>query len=132
LGYYLLSETDVEPEYDFCTLEHFSNGVFRGENALLYGGLGKIYGNDYKKFCKIAEEIGMVFESEKASGKYVWRYTLLPKMPIKIIYYEGDDEYPTKLQILYDKTAIKIYKYEPLNILQVCFVEALVSIGKDT
>ena len=71
LGYYLLSEADVEPENDFCTLEHFSNGVFRGNS---FGNiLGRVYGSDYKKFYQAAEEIGMVFEAEKASGQYIWK-----------------------------------------------------------
>jgi hypothetical protein len=61
---------------------------------------------------------------------YVWKYTVLPKIPIKIVYYEGDDEYPTNLQILFDKTAIKIYKFEPLAFLYGCFSEGFASIGE--
>jgi hypothetical protein len=72
----------------------------------------------------------MTFEFEKSSGKHVWNYLLLPKLPVKIIYYEGDDEYPTKLQILYDKTAIKIFKFEPLAVLHGCFIHGLAAVGE--
>ncbi|MDR3335084.1 MAG: DUF3786 domain-containing protein [Treponema sp.] len=129
LGYYLLSEANLEPGNDFCLLTHFSGGVF-GNGSPWPDSLGKVYGNDYKKFCRIAEKLGMVFETEKRAGQYVWSYTLLPKIPIKIMYYEGDDEYPTTLQILYDKTAIQFYKFEPLAVLHFCFIEGLAAIGE--
>jgi hypothetical protein len=93
--------------------------------------LRRVYGTDYKKFCKTAEKIGIVFETEKSRGQYVWKYTLLPNIPIKVVYYEGDDEYPTNLQILFDKMAIKIYKFEPLVFLHGCFTKGLTSIGEN-
>jgi hypothetical protein len=129
LGYYLLSEADVDPINDFCTLGYFSGGVF-GRNDIFSGPLEDIYGRNYEKFRETAEKTGITFESEKSSGKHVWKYTLLPKLPVKIIYYEGDDEYPTKLQILYDKTAIKIFKFEPLAVLHGCFINGLAAIGE--
>jgi hypothetical protein len=128
LGYYVLSEADIEPIGDYCQFSYFSHGVFG--DGHFDDEISKIYGKDYKKFCSVAEKLGMTFECEKSSGQYVWNYILLPKIPIKIIYYEGDDEFPTKLQILYDKTAIKVYKFEPLGFLHVSFIEGLVSIGE--
>jgi hypothetical protein len=131
LGYYLLSEADTEPENDFCLLTHFSSGVFgSGSGSWKPGELGEVYGEDYDKFRVTAEKLGMVFETEKTSGQYVWRYSLLPKMPVKLIYYEGDDEYPTTIQVLFDKSAIKIYKFEPLAVLHGCFIAALAAIGQ--
>lgn len=128
LGYYVLSEADVEPENDFCAIGHFSHGIFR-DDGWVDTQFSKVFGNDYTKFCKVAEKLGMIFEGEKSSGQYIWRYSLLPKMPLKLIYYEGDDEYPTKLQVLYDKTAIKLYKFEPLAVLHHCFIGGLAAIG---
>jgi hypothetical protein len=129
LGYYLLSEANVDPINDFCTLGYFSGGVFQGNN-IFSGPLERVYGKNYEKFREIAGKTGMTPELEQSSGKYVWKYTLLPKVPIKIVYYEGDDEYPTKLQILYDKTAIKIFKFEPLAVLHGCFINGLAAIGE--
>jgi hypothetical protein len=72
----------------------------------------------------------MTLEESRPNLKYIWRYRMLPKIPIKIAYYEGDDEYPTKLQLLYDKTAILFYKFEPLAVLNGCFIRALAAIGE--
>jgi hypothetical protein len=129
LGYYVLSEADVEPENDFCTLPYFSHGIFINTDWK-HDRLGDVFGKDYAKFCEVARKLAMSFEGEKSSGQYIWKYLLLPKMPIKIIYYEGDEEYPTKLQILYDKTAIKLYKFEPLAVLHACFIEGLAGMGE--
>jgi hypothetical protein len=131
LAYYVLSKADVEPCNDFCTLSYFSRGIFNEgrEGWSKNNILTEAYEN-YSGFCKAAKELGMLFEGEKSGGQYVWKYTLLPNIPIKIIYYEGDDEFPSKLQILYDKTAIQFYKFEPLAVLHVCLVEGLAAIGK--
>ncbi|MDR3160072.1 MAG: DUF3786 domain-containing protein [Spirochaetaceae bacterium] len=50
-------------------------------------------------------------------------------MPIKLIYYEGDEEFPAKLQMLYDKTAIQIYNFEQLSVLHVSIVQAIIARG---
>jgi hypothetical protein len=133
LGYYVLSDAHLDPVQDFCTLANFSHGVFRER----YGGdsfddpLGNVYGADYRTFCAAAEKTGMTLEESTPHVKYTWGYTLLPKLPVKIVYYEGDDEYPTKLQVLFDKTAILVYKFEPLAVLNGCFAQALAAIGKN-
>jgi hypothetical protein len=132
LGYYVLSGADLEPVDDYCVITSFSGGVFRegGEGDIFNNPLGRVYGADYRKFCGVAELLGMTPEESRPNLKYTWRYRMLPRIPIKIVYYEGDDEYPTKLQVLYDKTAILFYKFEPLAVLNGCFISALAAIGE--
>ncbi|MDR0383679.1 MAG: DUF3786 domain-containing protein [Spirochaetaceae bacterium] len=131
LGYYVLSEADAEPLNDFCPFAHFSSGIFdKHGDDYANSPLTKAYGNDYGKFRDAAEKLGMEFEKEKSPGQYVWRYCLLPRIPVKLVYYEGDDEYPSKIQTLYDKTAIRYYKFEPLAVLHGCFTGGLAAIGE--
>ena len=128
LAYYLLSGVEVEPQHDYCALSHFSSGIF--SNSVFAGKtLQKAYGDDYGKFRAAAEKAGLVFKTEKSAGQYVWSYNMLPKVPVQLVYYEGDEEYPTSVQILYDKTAIKIFKFEQLAVLHSCFVHALAAIA---
>ena len=132
LGYYVLSEANVEPTYEFCTLGQFSGGVFRESYSSHNNNrFMDIFGNDNKKFEKTMKILGMEYEGENRNGKYTWNYKILPKMPIKFIFYEGDDEFPSKMQILFDKTAIKIYKFEPLAVLYVNIFETILSLGKN-
>jgi hypothetical protein len=131
LGYYVLSKANTEPQNDFCPLAHFSSGIFdKHEDNYANNPLTTAYGNDYGKFCAAAEKLGMTFEKEKSPGQHVWLYGLLPKIPIKLIYYEGDDEYPSKIQILFDKTAIQFYKFEPLAVLHICLTHALTAVAE--
>jgi hypothetical protein len=132
LGYYVLSEANVEPIYEFCTLAQFSGGVFM-ESLVAHKNnrFMDIFGTTSEKFEETMKLLGMECENGNRDGKYSWNYKILPKMPIKFIFYEGDDEFPSKMTILYDKTAIKIYKFEPLAILNVSIFETILSVGKN-
>ncbi|MDR2444763.1 MAG: DUF3786 domain-containing protein [Spirochaetaceae bacterium] len=130
LGYYALSDGNCEPLLDFYPLNYFSHGVFSG-GAGKSGAewstepLRKAIGGSYKKFCAAAEKLGLAFEETRGEGKYIWSYLLLPKLPVKIAYYEGDDDFPSDVKILYDKTAPLFFKFEPLAVLNACFIHAL-------
>jgi hypothetical protein len=130
LGYYVLSEANTEPMHEYCTFSSFSGGVFRESYGLHNNEFMDIFGNDYKKFGEIMSIFGMEYEEGNRDGKYIWNYKILPKMPIKIIFYEGDDLFSSKMQILFDKTAIKIYKFESLAVLYQCIFQTIMSIGK--
>jgi hypothetical protein len=132
LGYYVLSEANIEPTYEFCTLRQFSGGIFiESYSSHSNNRFMDIFGNNYKKFEKTMKILGVEYEGENRDGKYTWNYKILPKMPIKFIFYEGDDEFPSNMQILFDKTAIKIYKFEPLAVLSISIFETILSLGKD-
>jgi hypothetical protein len=130
----VLAEANIEPVYDYCALGQFSGGVFRESSAWLLELNNKffnIFGNDYKKFSEIMNILGLEYESGNRSGKYIWNCKILPKIPIKIVFYEGDEEYPSKMQILFDKNAIKIYNFEQLSVLYGCIFQTILSIGKN-
>jgi hypothetical protein len=132
LGYYVLSKANLDPLEDYCVITSFSGGVFReGDEGDIYNNpLGEVYGADYGKFREVAELLGMKEEESRPNLKYTWRHRILSRIPIKIVYYEGDDEYPTKLQLLYDKTAILFFNFETLSVVNGCFISALAAIGR--
>ncbi|MDR0383451.1 MAG: DUF3786 domain-containing protein [Spirochaetaceae bacterium] len=74
---------------------------------------------------------GMEHKKEKGNGKYVWNYKILPKIPIKLMFYEGDDEFPSKLQILYDSNVLKIFNFEQLGVLHVSIFHAILSMDRN-
>jgi hypothetical protein len=133
LGYYVLSDANVEPMHDYCSIGQFSGGVFRESLGLNNTNKRFIdtFGIGYKKFAKLMGILGLEYEDGSRDGKYIWNHTLLPKMPVKFIFYEGDDEFPSKMQILFDKTAIRIYKFEQLAVLHGIIFEAIISLGKN-
>jgi hypothetical protein len=137
LAYYAISQGNCEPKNIFAPLTSFSHGIFGSPGSALdqkRDPLSRMFGDDYAKFERAAALLNspanpFVFEKKLGDGKYVWRYALLPKVPINIAYYEGDDEFPTAIKILFDETALQFFKFEPLAVLNGCFAEALAAVG---
>jgi hypothetical protein len=50
----------------------------------------------------------------------------LPKIPLQIIYYDEDDEFPCEVQILFDKNAARFMEFECLAFLEGCLVRAMI------
>jgi hypothetical protein len=131
LGYYALSEANIKPVYEFCTFEQFSGGVFRENLSPADSNKFRdIFKDDYKNFEKVMKLFNMEYEDGNRDGKYIWNYTILPKIPVKFIFYEGDDEFHSKIQILYDKNTIKIFKFEQFAVLHGSIFQTILSIGR--
>jgi hypothetical protein len=140
--YYALSKARGEPFYDFCLIDSFAHGVFsstQGSGSGL-GGLTKPLAEALSglspeeqivRFAAAAESLGMERLSGGETGAaqntaHKWAYQLLPKTPVQAIFYEEDDEFPPDLRVYWDKTAIQVFDFEPLAVLQGCFIHALV------
>ncbi|MDR1300857.1 MAG: DUF3786 domain-containing protein [Treponema sp.] len=133
LVYYTISKGTGEPSYDFCLIHQFSHGLFTSKGPGMNwqtAPLRKKFGASYQHFADTATELGLIYEGSRVPGTHTWHYRLLPKMPVKVIYYEGDDEFPCDITILYDKTAISFLDFEPLAVLNGCFINHLVSLEK--
>jgi hypothetical protein len=55
-------------------------------------------------------------------AKNTWHITLLPKIPVVILYWTADDEFESKVKVLFDSTADKFLDVESIIFL----VEGLV------
>jgi hypothetical protein len=135
LGYYVLSDANIEPAYEYSALAYFSGGVFRESSSwmlMINNKFSATFGNDYEKFKSIMNKYGIEYEEGNGNGKYIWNHKILPKIPVKLIFYEGDEEYPSKLQILYDNNAIKIFNFEQLSVLHGSIFELILAMGKNT
>ncbi len=63
--------------------------------------LKNVFGNNTSAFKKAAEILnGKVIEAGDAG----FEYKLFPNVPIQLILYEADDEFPSEANILFDKT----------------------------
>jgi hypothetical protein len=55
---------------------------------------------------------------------------LLPKIPVKILYCSGDEEFPTAIRFLYDKTAAGFARgHDPLIVLHHSFTVGLAALA---
>ena len=127
LLYYLLSKGQGDPENSYILFESIPRMIsgLGFQNRMITRPLERKFGNDYVKFSEAAVKLGGI-EEESQVGKHLWKFNILPKIPLKIVYYEADDEFPTNIQIMLDKTALQFLEFECLAFMVGCFVRALI------
>ncbi|MHC6202387.1 DUF3786 domain-containing protein [Breznakiellaceae bacterium SP9] len=131
LVYYAISKGQTAPRYDFALLHAFTGGLFsRGgtaESNWMSAPIRTICaGSDgLEKFRTAARGLGMSYEGSRVSGEHTWQYLLLPKIPVRVKYFEADDEYSCDVKVYYDKTVLEYLDFEPLAVLNKCFISAL-------
>jgi hypothetical protein len=127
LLYYLLSKGQGDPENSYILFESIPRMLsgLGGQNRLTKPPLERYFGNDYVKFSEAAIILGG-FEEESQMGKHLWKFIILPKIPLKIIFYDADEEFPVDIKIMVDKTALQFLEFECLAFMVGCFVRALI------
>jgi hypothetical protein len=135
LVYYAISKGNTEPRYDFALLNTFTGSLHTGGGGRsnwmvepLLRALDPACGDSYARFRQAARDMGMTYEGSRVAGEHTWQYRLLPKIPVLIKYFEADDEFPCDIKIYYDKTVPEFLDFEPLAVLNGCFVEAVTAV----
>ncbi|MDR2397157.1 MAG: DUF3786 domain-containing protein [Spirochaetaceae bacterium] len=134
--YYALSKARGEPLEDFCLIDRFSHGVFSSTREDI-SGMGRMTlalrtvlegcapEEQVTRFAAGVEWLGMRPLDGDKGAAHKWAYDVFPKVPTRVVFYEADDEFPPDLRIYWDKTAIQVFDFEPLAVLQGCFVHVL-------
>jgi hypothetical protein len=127
LLYYLLSKGRGEPENFYIPFESIPRmiGGLHAQSRLMNTPLERYFGNDYVKFSEATAKVGGL-EEEPQVGKYLWRFDVLPKIPLQLVFYEADDDFPAEIQIMLDRTAVQFLEFECLAFMVGCFVRALI------
>lgn len=60
-----------------------------------------------------------------------WHFQALPKVGLKLIHYEADDEYPVDFKYLFDRRAVDFLAYECLAFMIGCFNYELIAAARD-
>ena len=128
LAYYTLSKGVGEPAFSYVPISYFAGtGITFSTNVKwMTDPLGKTFSGNYVTFSETMCRLGGVFNGKLKSGGYSWLLKALPKIPLQIIYYEGDDEFPCEVQILFDKNASRFMEFECLAFLEGCLVRAMI------
>jgi len=100
-------------------------GGVHGQSRLMNAPLERYFGNDYLKFSEAATRLCGI-EEESQVGKHLWNFDVLPKIPLKLVFYEADEDFPAEIQIMLDKTALQFLEFECLAFMVGCFVRALI------
>ncbi|MDR1353616.1 MAG: DUF3786 domain-containing protein [Treponema sp.] len=132
LVYYAVSKGGADAENraeEFALLRYFTGPNFSSDSGGAAGWMTRplveAYGSDYPGFSARAEQFGMAYEGSPRNGEHSWGYRVLPRIPLRLAYYEADEEYPCEFKIYYSKRAADFLEFEQLAFLTGCFVHAL-------
>jgi hypothetical protein len=128
LAYYTLSKGVGEPAFSYVPIScHAGTGIIFSTNIKwMTDPLGKAFSGNYVTFSETMCRLGGVFNGKRKSGGYLWLLKVLPKIPLQIVYNDGDDEFPCEVQILFDKNASLFLEFECLAFLEGCLVKAMI------
>ncbi len=126
--YYLLNYKDIQITKEWISEKDIPGGVtfFRGPHEIPTDFISKKYKNNIKAFRKKCIELGGI-EIDMADAAY--KFDIVPQIPVVVLYWEGDDDFPAEAKILYDRTIIN---HLTLDIVFSLAVEVCARIGEET
>lgn len=129
LVHYITSEGHGQPAWEFLPLFRLT-GMIEGQNSQSQGMMTDPmlieFGGDYEKFEQAARKLSGKYDGKTKDGGLCWIFEPLPKIPVKIVFYEADDEFPADIQILFDKHSPRFMEFECLAFLCGCLISALI------
>lgn len=128
LIHYVLSQGTGDPVYLFKHLFRMTTIFSCGDTGkanMMDAPLIKAFGNDVDKLDKTIIKLGGEPELSRDSYSRSWLLEVLPKIPVKFIYREADDDFPVEIQTLFDESAPEFLEFECLAFLCGCLVRAV-------
>jgi len=101
--YYLLNAKDIELLNEWISEKELPGGntFFRGPHKIPTHLISDKYNNQVQQFKNKCEQLGGVPFNE-ADAAYVFNIT--SKIPVAVLFWDGDDDFPAESKILFDKT----------------------------
>jgi hypothetical protein len=129
LAYYIVSKGRGEPEHSYLPLSRMT-GMIAGQKShdqgIMVRPLLREFGDDYSKFQFAAGKLGGVLQEAAPDGGQCWDFAVLPRIAIRLVFYQADDEFPADIQIQLDRSAPRFLAFECLAFLTGCFTKSLI------
>ena len=97
---------------------------FRGPHDLPSPGIEGAYGQDRDAFCRAAEALG---GEALDMGDAAFAFQVLPRIPIAVVLWLADDEFPARAQFLFDGSACRQLPLDALWLLTKILARRLVA-----
>jgi len=101
---YLIGAKDVPLSGHWVSEKHFPTGpiFFRGPHEMPTRKLEKTFGQDLDGFTSASSASG---GKKVEGGDVAYEFLVFPKVPVKIILWLADEEFPARVSYLFDRTA---------------------------
>ncbi|MDY6969935.1 MAG: DUF3786 domain-containing protein [Spirochaetota bacterium] len=131
---YLLSDEAGEPAFDFVPFGHLGGyNIGRDQHVTksLKQPILKKFSDNYELFTKAALKIGGIQKENDNSGKHIWLFYAFPKLPIRLTFYERDEEFSADVQVLFDNKALDFLGLTCLGFLPDYFKNTLLDASSE-
>ena len=100
---YLTEAKEIKPTHTWISEKDLKGGTtfFRGPHRLQVEELENLFGKDAEVFLKAGRKLG---GSEILYGDKGFSLEVFPKVPLAFILWKGDDEFPSRIGVLFDST----------------------------
>lgn len=102
-----------------------SSGASPSDN--LIKPLAEKFGDRYDVFREAAQKIGGRSEGSAPSGGESWLFHDLPFLPVRVVFFEADEEFPAEVKVLFDSSAPVFVTYEVLELVEMLLVVEMLS-----
>lgn len=118
LIHYLLGAQAVEPTGEWISEKDMPGGVtfFRGPHAVPTGLITDVVGDDLDRFRTLCESFG---GTPLGMGDAAYSFTVTDRIPVAILYWIGDEDFPAEAKILYDRTITEHLELDGIYALMV-------------
>lgn len=115
LYYFSVAEGSTQSE-SFVSFAELPGGRIYDKAFQGYSGdeITKTFGNDLLAFCKSCENCG---GERQLVADASYEFVVFPKIRVQLIYWLGDDEFPSSAKILFDSSVTKFVPIEACAII---------------
>ncbi|MDR2725871.1 MAG: DUF3786 domain-containing protein [Candidatus Adiutrix sp.] len=127
LAHYLMSRGRGTLSGEFLPIGRLTGVVSTGASPSdnLIVPLTENFGGRYDLFAGAARRIGGRAEGRSPSGGESWLFPDLPFFPVRVVFFEADDEFPAEVKVLFDSSITTFVSYECLELMELVLVEEL-------
>ena len=111
--HFLMKSRPLPPEGKWVSEKDIKGGAtfFRGPHTLPTDWISKRFENDITAFRQACGKLG---GTPLALGDAAFSFQITPAVPVAVLYWQGDEEFPPETKLLFDRT---IERHLPLDII---------------
>jgi hypothetical protein len=129
LIHYILKGSDCRSKGQFVTLAQLAGPLFEHSSytqSALERPIVKRFQSKVHELLTIAASVGGHPGGEAGLGAVSLIFYLLPHIPLQLIFYDRDDEFPARATLLFDRNATQFIDFEVLAVAVTVFVASLI------
>lgn len=104
LLYHLVTSDGAPLQCHWVSFAELPGGRFYNQAFQGYSGneLVRAFGNDIEAFRRVCIQINGITES---IGDAAFHFEVLPRLPVLLVYWQGDEDFPPSIKVLFDASA---------------------------